>query len=160
LKSSPLQRFVLDRHERAFRALLPSLGPITRITVVGGGLFPRTAIILRRLLPRATLTIVDASAANLAVASKFLRDEHDDDVVFVQAWHRPDTAIDADLVVLPLAYRGDRRQLYRDPPAAHVIVHDWIWSTSPTSVRVSWVLLKRLNLIRATRAVAKARIAS
>lgn len=156
LRWTPLQRFVIDRHERAFRALLPSLGPIERITVVGGGLFPRTALILRRLLPHAALTIVDASAENLAVAREFL----DDDVVFIQAWHRPDVSLDADLVVLPLAYRGDRQCLYRHPPAAYVIVHDWIWSASPTSACVSWMLLKRLNLIRSAQVVAKSRIAS
>lgn len=37
LRSPVLQRFVIDRHEQAFRALLPSLGPIARVTVVGGG---------------------------------------------------------------------------------------------------------------------------
>jgi len=156
LRWTPLQRFVIDRHEQAFRTLLPALGPIERITVVGGGLFPRTALILRRLLPHAAITIVDASAANLAAAREFL----DDDVVFVQAWHRADVALDADLVVLPLAYRGDRQGLYRHPPAANVIVHDWIWSASPTSVLVSWMLLKRLNLIRSASAIAKSRIAS
>ena len=124
LQSPRLQRFVLDRHERAFRVLLPSLGPIARITVVGGGLFPRTPLILRKLLPHAALTIVDASAANLETARLFL----DRDVAIVQAVYDPASAVEADLVVVPLAYRGDRRRIYRDPPAARVIVHDWIWS--------------------------------
>ena len=144
LRSAWLQRFVIDRHERAFQALLPSLGPIARITVVGGGLFPRTALILRRLLPHATLTIVDASATNLESARRFLGD----DVTFVHARHDPDDHIEADLVVVPLAYSGNRQRIYEEPPAARVIVHDWIWSRHQASARVSWLLLKRLNFVR------------
>jgi hypothetical protein len=144
LRSPLLQRFVIDRHEQAFRALLPSLGPIARITIVGGGLFPRTALILRRLLPHASLTIVDASAMNLETARRFL----DDGVTLVHARHDPEQHVDADLVVVPLAYRGDRRRFYRQPPAGKVIVHDWIWSRCPKTAIVSVLLLKRLNLVR------------
>jgi hypothetical protein len=144
LRSSLLQRFVIDRHARAFRRLLPSLGPIARITIIGGGLFPRTALILRQLLPHAALTIVDASEANLRTARRYLPD----DVACVHAVHSPGTAVDADLVVVPLAYRGDRSCFYRNPPAARVIVHDWIWRPQPATACVSWLLLKRLNLVR------------
>ena len=62
--------------------------------------------------------------------------------------HDPDDHIEADLVVMPLAYFGNRRRIYEDPPAARVIVHDWIWSRHPSTARVSWLLLKRLNLVR------------
>jgi hypothetical protein len=144
LRSSLLQRFVIDRHARAFRRLLPSLGPIARITIVGGGLFPRTALILRQLLPHASLTIMDASEANLETARRYLPD----DVVYVHAVHRAGTSVDADLVVVPLAYRGDRRCFYEDPPAARVIVHDWMWRPRAATTRVSWLLLKRLNLVQ------------
>ena len=144
LRSSLLQRFVIDRHARAFRRLLPSLGPVARITIVGGGLFPRTALILRQLLPHATLTIIDASAANLETARGYLPD----DVICVHAVHSPGTTVDADLVVVPLAYRGERHCFYEDPPAARVIVHDWIWRPQAATVRVSWLLLKRLNLVQ------------
>ena len=34
------------------------------------------------------------------------------------------------------------------PPAARVIVHEWIWSRRELTARVSWLLLKRLNLIQ------------
>src|SRR5436853_7291248 len=44
LRSRTLQRFVLQRHRRAFRALLPPLQPITRATIVGGGLFPSPSL--------------------------------------------------------------------------------------------------------------------
>src|SRR3954451_23826538 len=53
LRSRWIQRYVLSVHERAFRALLPSLPESGRITIVGGGLFPRTALILLKLRPAA-----------------------------------------------------------------------------------------------------------
>src|SRR6185436_11373278 len=61
LKSSWIQRYVLRAHERAFRAMLPGLPAVRHVTIVGGGLFPRTALILRKLRPDASLTIIDAS---------------------------------------------------------------------------------------------------
>ena len=54
----------------------------------------------------------------------------------------------ADLVVIPLSFIGDRARIYRQPPAPAVLVHDWIWRARGDSVTVSWVLLKRLNLVR------------
>ena len=60
------------RHRRAFQALLPQAGDIRRVTIVGGGLFPRTALILRELLPGAQLTIVDSNPRNLETARAFL----------------------------------------------------------------------------------------
>src|SRR5262245_3757229 len=44
LASGVLQRFVIDRHERAFRKLLHEIGKVETVTIVGGGMFPRTAI--------------------------------------------------------------------------------------------------------------------
>ena len=73
LRSAWLQRFVLAAHERAFKTLLPRLPPVHRVTIVGGGLFPRSALILRRLLPDATLTIVDAEPEHLEIAARFLQ---------------------------------------------------------------------------------------
>jgi hypothetical protein len=52
-----------------------------------------------------------------------------------------------DLLVIPLAYIGDRRAVYADPPAPAVIVHDWIWRKRGTSRIVSVPLLKRVNLV-------------
>jgi len=148
LHAPVLQRFVLDRHTRAFRRLLPSLGPIARITIIGGGLFPRTAMILRTLMPHAALTIVDASGANLRIAQQRLPEG----VKCVHAVYVAGTPVDADLVVVPLAFRGDRLSFYQKPPAARVIIHDWMWrahsSTFTPGARVSWLLLKRLNLVQ------------
>ena len=72
LHSARLQHFVLRRHRRAFQALLPQAGDIRRVTIVGGGLYPRTALILRELLPAAHLTIVDSNSRNLETARAFL----------------------------------------------------------------------------------------
>lgn len=145
LHSPRLQRFVLARHERAVRALLPEPATLRRVAVVGGGLFPRTPLVLRRRLPDARLVVIDASAANLERARPFLPG----DVQLVRAWYEPDVVRGCDLVVFPLAFRGDREEVYRHPPAPAVLVHDWLWRRRGKSVVVSLVLLKRLNLVRA-----------
>jgi hypothetical protein len=144
LRSPRLQRFVLRCHERAFRQLLPPLPVAPRVGIVGGGLFPRTLLILQRLLPDARCVVIDRSAANLATARTFLFGE----VPFVNEYYDPSTMKDFDLVVLPLSYVGEREALYRQPPAPVVLVHDWIWRRRGTSVLVSLWLLKRLNRVQ------------
>ena len=143
LRSPRLQRFVVDRHERAFAELLPALPPLRRVTIVGGALFPRTAIVLGRLLPAAELTVVDARGDHVDVAQRFV----DSRVRFRQAIYQAGDQETADLVVIPLAFIGDRRTFYEQPNAPAVIVHDWIWAFHQPSARVSWLLLKRLNLV-------------
>jgi hypothetical protein len=145
LRSACLQRFVLAAHERAFGLLLARVPSVQRVTIVGGGLFPRTALILTRLLPVAALTIVDANACNLERARTFLDGR-------VDLRHRlfdPHVADTADLVVIPLAFIGDRDQVYRQPPAPITLIHDWIWKRRGEGATISWLLLKRLNLVRA-----------
>ena len=144
LRSPLLQRFVLAAHERATRTLLVDVPPRARVIIVGGGLYPRTALILQRLLPDATLTIVEQNAAHIDVARRFL----DDRVVFRNAFYDPRTSPEpADLVVVPLAFSGDRDALYADAPAPILLVHDWLWRRKARGVPVSWLLLKRLNLV-------------
>ena len=72
LRSPALQRFVLAAHAAAFSRLAGALPPITRVTIVGGGIFPRTALIIQRLLPGAQVTILDGNRANLDQARRFL----------------------------------------------------------------------------------------
>jgi hypothetical protein len=72
LRFPALQSFVLKRHERAFRSLLIELPARGRIGIIGGGLFPRTALVLRRLLPESRLVLIDQSESNLAIARSFL----------------------------------------------------------------------------------------
>src|SRR5205823_4637177 len=58
LRSRPLQWFVIAVHRRAFRKLLAEVGSANRIGIVGGGLFPRTALILRHLRPESRLVVI------------------------------------------------------------------------------------------------------
>lgn len=144
LRSATLQRYLLRTHERAFRALLPRIAKPHTVTIVGGGLFPRTALVLQRLLPEAQITIVDASADNIDTARAFL----DGSVEFVHAVYEPAAGDTADLVVVPLAFIGDRVAMYEQRAAGATLVHDWIWARHSESARVSLFLLKRLNLVR------------
>ncbi len=166
LRFSALQRFVLWRHERAFRRLLVELPELSKIAIVGGGLFPRTALILRRLLPESKLVLIDQSERNLAIAREFLSsqsagssflpsafcllpsDPRPGSLAFVNQCFEPETACDCDLLVIPLAFVGDRQLLYEKPPAPALLVHDWIWRRRGSSAVVSWLMLKRLNLVK------------
>jgi hypothetical protein len=147
LRSPRLQRFMLDRHERAFRRLLPPLPAAPRVAVVGGGLFPRTLLVLRRLLPAASFVVIDRSAENIAVA----RTLAPAGVCFEHACYDPALVRGFDVVVFPLAFAGDRTAIYSHPPAPTVLVHDWLWRRRGSGTVVSWVLLKRLNRVEALR---------
>jgi Fatty acid desaturase len=142
LRCVNLQTVVLKKHERAFRVLLPRIAGCRQVAIVGGGLYPRTALILKKLLPQARLTVIDASAENLAVAQELVQG-----IDFIHAWYDPARHRDFDLLVIPLSFVGDRQAIYRRPPAPAVIVHDWIWCVRRPGAVVSWFLLKRLNLV-------------
>ena len=142
LRSAFVRERLLAVHERALRELLPALPPIHRVVIVGGGLFPRSAIILRRLLPNAQLAIVDAEAESLAAAAPLLPRG----VRTIHARFDPAEHV-ADLVVLPLAFVGDRDALAADPTIAALVIHDWIWVRRGLSAPVAWWLLKRMNAI-------------
>jgi Fatty acid desaturase len=179
LRSPALQRFLLRAHEGAFRTLLTRAGGLEgtapRIAIVGGGLFPRSALVLRRILPHARFTIIDANLAHLNAAREW---PIGGDIEFIHErfprlrshWRASASAqishnslrrdrsarqassgeIDHgyDLVVLPLSFEGDRDALYDRPPARTVIIHDWLWRKRGISGIVSVALLKRLNLVR------------
>jgi hypothetical protein len=145
LRSQLLQRFVIGTHFRACKALLMDLPQVDRVTIVGGALFPRTALILRGLLPRARLVIVDANATNLETARANLPAG---DIEWIRRRFDAAEPCDCDLLVIPLSFHGDRARLYRNPPAPAVLVHDWIWRKRGSSCIVSIALLKRVNLIR------------
>jgi len=144
LRSPRLQRFVLDRHRRAMLALLPQFRTIGRATIVGGGLFPRTALILRELLPDAQLTIVDSNRRNLETARELLGG----DIEYRNERYVPGKLQACELTVIPLSLDGDRAGIYRHPPSSTVLVHDWIWRRRGAGAIVSIALLKRINLVR------------
>ena len=145
LVSPRLQRWVVRAHTRAFEHVLAEHPNPRHIVIIGGGLFPRTALVFRRLLPHARLTIIDANRANLEQARALLQDSA---IQFVHARFFADVEVDCDLLVLPLAFDGDRRCVYARPATPLVVVHDWIWNKRGTSRLVSPLLLKRLNLVR------------
>jgi len=139
-----VQRYMVNSHARAFRAVAVSLDSAKRIAIVGGGLFPRTALVLRALYPDAKLVVIDANREHVERARRILNDER---IAFVHARFPSSTSVDFDALVIPLSYDGDRALLYRRPPARTLIVHDWIWRKRGTSRIVSPFLLKRLNVI-------------
>jgi hypothetical protein len=140
LRSAFLQQFLLKTHERALRSILRDV-TVQDVTIVGGGMFPRTALIIRKLLPAARITIVDRSLQNLARARTFL----DDGVHFVHENYRQSPA---DLVIVPLAFVGDRGAIYARPPGRITLIHDWAWARHTEGVMISWLLFKRLNVVR------------
>jgi hypothetical protein len=142
-RSRTLQRFVLKRHEAAFRRLLPNLSGVRQVAIVGGGLFPRTLLILQRLLPEAKFTVIDQSAANIQKARSMVNS----DATFIPETYVPALVEGMDLVVIPLSFIGDREAIYRHPPARAVVIHDWLWRRRGHSTVVSFFLFKRLNLV-------------
>jgi len=142
LRSPGLQRFVLKKHHRAFCALLPQMPPTRRAVVVGGGLFPRTALILRDVLPSAQIVVIDSSPENLTIARSLIAN-----VEFVNHRYVPGEFGDCDLLVIPLAFKGDRAAIYEHPPSCAVLIHDWMWRRRGTGRLVSAALLKRMNLV-------------
>ena len=156
LRSPVLQRFLVRVHERAFRDLFTRAACLDlrspRIAIVGGGLFPRTALVLRRLIPNARLTIIDRDLAHLNAARAW---PGTGDIDFIHA-RFPATSHagrveDYDVVVLPLSFEGNRNVMYERPLARTVIVHDWIWRRHGISRVISVLLLKRINLIEGRR---------
>jgi len=155
LQSRTLQRFVLRNHERAFRKILTRLPALRKVGIVGGGLFPRTALVMQRLIPDAQLTIIDASAENLQWARSFVKG----DVHFTHRFYDGDSCDELvagmDLLVIPLAFTGDRAAIYRLPPTPYVLVHDWLWCWRKAGAVISLPLFKRLNLVRQSAAPGK-----
>lgn len=156
LRSRLLQRVMLRTHDRTFRRVLPDLADVRRVVAVGGGLFPRTPLLIRDLLPDAHVTVVDSDSVHLELARQHLQTSHQDDrsiavpderIEWVHGAFSDSRAKDADLVIVPLAYVGDREFLYRACPAPRLIVYDWIWRRRGRSLVVAWWLLKRMNLI-------------
>lgn len=158
LRPGPIQRFMLSTHERALATLLkhPVLAdlhrsePPPRIGIIGGGLFPRTALLLAKLVPSAQLTIIDECDAHVSCARSTLLQHgvRSSQLTFVVQRYCADRHRDFDLLVFPLGYLGDRAALYRvpfgDPPR---LIHDWFFRRDGQfGVSISRWIGKRLNL--------------
>lgn len=162
LASPGLQRRMIDTHARAIDALAPAIRaclerPVQedmrdlRVVVVGGGLFPRTALALARLWPRARVTVIDADAGHLERARACLAERGVAGVELVHGRWSPAASAGHDLVIVPLALDGDRRALYaaEGPPR---LVHEWSWRPGGRAgVVIAWWLGKRLNLVAPDR---------
>ncbi|MEZ4225839.1 MAG: fatty acid desaturase [Polyangiaceae bacterium] len=149
LASPLLQRFMLRTHLRAIRVALGALPrPPRHITIVGGGLFPRTALVLSEVFPEARLRVVDRSAASIARAERYLATlQQPPRLSFELASFDPLRHAEDDLVVVPLAFVGEKELLREVRSRTALLTHDWIWSRQGLSSRVvSWLLLKRVNL--------------
>jgi fatty acid desaturase len=143
LRSKWLQRFVLSRHRRAFKELL---GPdeqrdFKSMGIVGGGLFPRTALVLRDLLPRCALTVIEENPEHIVIAKRWF----DGGVEFVEARYGGAFEREFDAVVIPLAFHGRRSDFCVGPAPRTLFVHDWFWRRGKRTRVISWLLLKRLN---------------
>ncbi len=150
--SAAVRRFLLRTHRRALARLLAQARPqpTIRALVVGGGLFPRTALLLRELLPDATVTIVEENPVHIAIARRFLLQAGvpESTVRFVTG-RFPDVPGEFDLVIVPLGFRGDREALYAAPPAPIMLIHDWLWHRrGAAGALVSPWLAKRVNLVQ------------
>lgn len=143
LRPSPLQRWVLDRHGRAFVQALDGLdrAALRRVAVVGGGIFPRSARLLRALLPDAELVVIDASAESLRLGRSMLPDAA---IEWRQARWEPADEAEFDLVVLPLAFVGAPAAPRR---AVHLVHAWWTDRRGDRSVPVSFALFKRLSVL-------------
>ena len=145
LRSRRLQRMVVRLHRPAFQRLLGQFPRPRKVAVVGGALFPRTALLLKEIEPAARLVIVDSSEKHIEVAHTFLNGSVDYEH---RTFESTAPAGEYDLVVIPLSYVGDRERLYSQPTAPAVLVQDWIWRRRGNhSTVISWLLLKRLNLV-------------
>ena len=152
---APIRHRLLRAHAAAFASLLSPAerDQIRAVTVIGGALFPRTVLALAPLLPHAHFTIVDRAAAHIAaargqIARAGLADRVSFEIGSFDSASVPDRRRACDLLVLPLAFRGERARFYRDPPARLVAIHDWAWH-APAAARGAHVRLlpKRINLV-------------
>jgi hypothetical protein len=138
---------VVAVHERAVRRLFAGMPEPRRIAIVGGGLFPRTALVVHAVWPEAKVVLIDADAGHLDRCRRWLRG----DEALAHAWVCADSLPEADLVFVPLAFDHEKSPLYAPRKDRTVIIHEWIWNRrnrkATRTAIASFLLLKRLNLV-------------
>ena len=152
LRSPLLQHAIIAAHDKAIRGLTADLNHTVRsIAIVGGGLFPRSAIVARRIWPAAAIKVIDADASHLELARPLLPVgvalEHRQFVPSHASNESNEGEDGVDLLIVPLAFVGARDAVYAQPSAPAVLIHDWIWRRRGRGAIVSWWLLKRINLV-------------
>ena len=159
IASPRIQGLMLKSHKQAFRRSLERLDgeALSHIAVVGGGLFPRTVLVLQELLPDCRLTVIEQDPSHIEEAKQILsaRGHSLESVEFRQLSFDGTMPFQADALVIPMAYIGERGKLYQSPPAPLVWVHDWLWQVKGAhGAVIGWWLCKRLNLVKAQKELA------
>jgi hypothetical protein len=152
LRSPSVQKFMVRTQAAALRRVLEqvTLDQHARVAVVGGGLFPRTVLALWQVQPDARLTVIDASAHNIALAKAYLGTLPESRLpTFECAFYDPERNAHFDVVIIPMGYMGDRSDLYEPQQGPILLIHDWLWRRrGDGGVPVSALLAKRLNFVR------------
>ena len=146
-----LERWVVQRHARAIASLLEGRPTPRRIAIVGGGLFPRTVLVMREVAENASVVVIDASSESLEVARRHLDERGIPHPAMQHARFDSEVHRGFDLVVFPLAFVGARESIAR--ACEHntlVLTHDWLTTRLPHSRVVSGWLWKRVNLHEAS----------
>ncbi|NUN12754.1 MAG: fatty acid desaturase [Myxococcales bacterium] len=153
LEIKPVQSFLVRRHTEAFARVVRTIEGFDPqgILIVGGGLFPRSVLVVSALWPQAHIQVLDQDADHIVRAKQYLTERGMDltHVVFRQDTFEPELPTAADLVILPLAYVGERKPLYvpRNDGAV-TLIHDW-WHTrrGDVSTPITIWVWKRLTLV-------------
>lgn len=148
---SYLRNWVLKVHETAFSNIfaLDLIEPPIRFIIVGGGIFPRTAIIIRNMFPDAQIVIQDMNHKSLECAENYMKDLGiTDNIIYFKSRY---TGVNYDVasesvygtvVILPLAFRGGEicQTTFK------TVKHCWLWENHPCEKDsiVSYFLLKKI----------------
>ena len=154
-----LRDWILYTHESAIRQLFSSEEQAPqRIVVIGGGIFPRTAIIMKKLFPESQIIIQDMNEGSLKLAENYLRKTNNEGNIYYfnsmydgtvhgtkngSAYGNCSGSIYGTIMVFPLAFRGmsiNSKSPYK------TVKHCWIWENEPCVKQciVSYFLMKKV----------------
>ena len=134
LSSDRLLNFVINCHCDSFAKLTDGTRFRDRsrpynILIVGGGIFPRTVIVSKKLFPNAKLTVLDLNKRSIDISKKFLLQrnylKHNDvSCRFINGVYSEDYDVSQyDFAILPLALRGEISKV-KIPTFMHEFLHN------------------------------------
>lgn len=138
-----LKNWLVKVHKNAFLKLWPEEIPSTaKIGIVGGGLFPRTALAIKEICPEAKITVIEASRDHIDLAKSILGDS----VHYQESWFSFEDQNQPyfDLLIIPLAFKGDQKK-WKQLNCRYLFVHQWFWKNNINSTLISSFLFKRLS---------------
>ena len=138
------QEWLIRKHRLALEHLAKQIEIPRRVAIVGGGLFPRSALVVRLVWPEAEVAIFDADEKHLEHCRKWLHGNE-------ELCHKRVTADDlppADVVFVPLALHEPKEGFYSSSRTAKIFAHAWTWNPTEESMVASPLLLKRMNLLK------------